>query len=188
MRNYFYEICFPCQTAADALSRFFTKKERSNDRDENSPKNPCADTNNDSKCVDFKEQFREVFNTYFSLCIHTAGQLAAIPLPLPGKYQGSGLIPATPVPEISFNSDSAAVGSTTGSDTMNGVCGTGNVSMVIANGSNGVIDKMFSSTVSEICSETENSSNIRDLLEAFLNSVCTATDYAALSLSGESSS
>ena len=92
------------------------------------------------------------------------------------------------MPEISFNSDSAAVGSTTGSDTMNGACGTGNVSMVIANGSNGVIDKMFSSTVSEICSETENSSNIRDLLEAFLNSVCTATDYAALSLSGESSS
>ena len=137
-----------------------------------------------------------MFNTYFSLCLHTAGQLAAIPLPIPlplplaGKSlgsQGSGSdsITATSVPEMSYNNDSAVVDSKSGLDIMSGVCSTGSVSMT--NGSNGVIDKMFSSTVSESSSETESNSNIRDLLEAFLNSLCTATDYAALSLSGESS-
>lgn len=137
----------------------------------------------DSECVDFKGNFRAAFNTYFSISLQTAGQLAALLPPLSGISQGPNGAIATSESVMSINGDGSEDLRKSNMDIMKGVSSAGEGSSTV-DGSSGVMDGMFHSTVGNSSSSFESDNNVRDVLEALLDSLCTATDYAALSLSG----
>ena len=137
-------------------------------------------------CPDFKTLFKDNFNTYYSLCLQSAASLASV---LATDEAGASAATTTTTAITSTTDMGTGTGTGTGSDSavnssnqnknskevLNGMCST-------EDGSASVIDSIFSGD----CECGESDSNVQDVLEALLNSLCSSTDYGALSLQGES--
>ena len=149
------------QVAAEALSKFFTDQEKVDDS--------TSSKKSATSSADFKGRFREGFNAYFSVCLQSAVRLAVL--------STSKAADSVPIAE----SLTAGAGA--------GLVSEVDSSKIVAEGtgSEDVISGMAGGGGEIFSGEAPGSdSNIDDVLEVFLSSLCAATDYAALSLNGES--